>query len=105
MSTKRFKVFCILAFVAAASGLDFTQLPDNCLKGSDYDLPKEIDCITSKGVKITKIKSSAKTFYCIQFEKNSGDKNEFDVLSFDLRSSDYDLQFVSFDIGIVRSQM
>lgn len=99
MSTKKIKVFFILAFVASSSGSDFTRLPDNCLKGNDFDLPKDIECTTGKGVKVTKISSLAKTFYCIQFEKNSGEKKEFDVLSFDLRSSDYDLQFVSLDNG------
>lgn len=95
MSTRKIKIFFILAIVANATGLDFTKLPDSCLKGNDFDLPKDVECTTGKGVKVTKIKSLARTFYCIQYEKNSGDKNEFDVLAFDLRSSDYDLQFVS----------
>lgn len=100
MSTKQIKIFFILAIVANASGLDFTKLPDSCLKGNDLDLSKDIDCTTEKGVKVTKIKSLARTFYCIQYEKNNGDKNEFDVLAFDLKSSDYDLQFVSFVLDL-----
>lgn len=97
MSTRNIKIFFILAIIASsATALDFTKLPQSCLQGNDFDLPKDVECTTGKGVKVTKITSSTRTFYCIQYEKNSGDKKEFDVLAFDLRSSDYDLQFVSF---------
>ena len=40
------------------------------------------------------VKRKSQTFYCIKYEKRTGNVNTYDVLSFDLKE-DYELKFVS----------
>ena len=64
------------------------------MKGRALGQTKDVDCLTRNEVKVVKLTESSQTFYCIYYEKRTGNLNEFDVLSFDLSSDDYDFKFV-----------
>lgn len=71
-----------------------TRLADECLKGLMLSETENLKCVTDKGVSIQMVKRKLKTFYCIKYEKRTGNVNTYDVLSFDL-NEDYELKFVS----------
>lgn len=97
MISRELKVLFVLALsIANGICLDLGRLSDECLKGKLLSKLQDINCVTLKLVRIQKIQHQNDTFYCITYEKKSGNRNEFDVLSFDLHE-DYDLKFVSDD--------
>lgn len=93
MSAKGIKVILLLLSVLCAIGMDFNALSDDCLKNKILHETADLNCITSKNVKIQRIREGNQTFYCIKYEKKSGNRDEFDALTFDLHE-DYDLKFV-----------
>lgn len=81
-------------FITSIVCLNLKKASEDCLNGSSLPRNQEISCLTLNGVKINKIERQNQTFYCIYYEKKTGNRNEFDVLSFDLHE-DYDLKYVS----------
>lgn len=89
-------LFWFIVSVSSVVSLDFQRLSDDCLEGTSLQKLQDLTCTTPKGVKIHKSRKQNQTFYCINYEKKTGNRNEFDTLSFDLRG-DYDLKYVSYD--------
>jgi hypothetical protein len=75
-------------------GINLPQLSDDCIKSRKIQTQRSVECTTEKGVKIEKFTDENLTFYCISYEKKTGELSDFDVLSFDLHE-DYDLMLVS----------
>lgn len=98
MKSVELKVLVLFFYsVSSVFSLDFQRLSDDCLEGASLQKLQDLTCTTSsKGVKIHQIRNQNQTFYCINYEKKTGNRNEFDVLTFDL-SGDYDLKYVSYD--------
>lgn len=95
MSLKVTKIILVLTIAASSFALDFQRLSDGCLQGNLTER-QDLQCSTQKGVRIQTSRKSGQTFYCVSYEKKTGNKNEFDILSFDLPNDDYyDLKFVS----------
>lgn len=94
MSLKVIEIFLIFSLVSSSFGLDLQRLTHACLEGALKDI-QDVFCTTQKGVRIQTTRKLSKTFYCVSYEKKTGNKNEFEVLSFDLHNDDYDLTFVS----------
>lgn len=84
----------LLSCLSLALSLDFVRLTDDCLRGRSLQGNENLRCVTPKGLIVQHMIEDSQTFYCLKYEKKSGNKNEFDVLSFDLHE-DYDLKFVS----------
>lgn len=87
------KVFFVLISLSDISCLNFTKLSEFCLKSRISE--SNLQCTTEKGLQIQKIELGVKKFYCINYEKKTGNENEFDIVAFDLLHEDYDLKFVS----------
>lgn len=92
-SVGNLNVIFLLAFLFGVNCLDLQKLSDDCLKGKPA--PGGLECTTAKGVQIQRIHEGFQKFYCINYEKKTGNINEFDTLTFDLSHDDYDLKFVS----------
>lgn len=94
MTVGGIKLFFVLICVSSGVSLDLERLASDCLRSQTTSGAGDLECTTAKGLKIFKTQQLSQTFYCISYEKKTGKRDEFDVLSFDL-SEDYDLKFVS----------
>lgn len=95
MSARKLKLIFLVTFVSNALSLNLQRLADDCLRDRMLHETENLKCESLKGVKIQRIQDDNQTFYCIKYEKNTGQINEFDVLSFDLHV-DYDLKYVKY---------
>jgi hypothetical protein len=89
-------LFSLILSACLSSALSFnqTRITEECLSGLMLSETENLKCVTQKGVSVQMVKSNSQTFYCIKYEKKSGNVNMYDLLSFDL-AVDYDLKFVS----------
>ena len=93
MSVCKFKFFLVLSSLLAVNCLDLLKLNDECLKGKPSQF--SLECITTKGVRVQRIQEGTQKFYCVNYEKKTGNANEFHTLGFNLTLDDYELKFVS----------
>lgn len=93
MSARKLNLIFLMTFVLNVLSLDLQRLADDCLKDRVLHETENLKCETLNGVKVQRIQDENQTFYCFKYEKKTGVKIEFDVLSFDLHE-DYDLKYV-----------
>lgn len=108
MNTRRsFEMTCLrIGFIIAFVFLSFTianrtnrnlnlqQLQNRCLTHQST-APKSLTCITQKKLKMQITRGVENgVFYCLTYEKNTGNVYGFDSLTIELHP-DYDLQYVS----------
>jgi hypothetical protein len=96
LAMKHAALFSLILSACLSSVLSFnqTRITEECLSGLMLSETENLKCVTQKGVSVQMVKSNLQTFYCIKYEKKSGNVNMYDLLSFDL-AVDYDLKFVS----------
>lgn len=99
MIAKEIIMFFVLIFVTSQLSsvvcLNLERLQNECVRGRPLEGTVKLECVASE-VTIQMAKEGNQTFYCIIYEKNSGDILKFDVLSLGLLE-DYDLKYVSND--------
>jgi hypothetical protein len=84
MGANKIKFYILIACLSTVLCLDFERLMSDCLMGKALHVAENLKCETSKGVKVQRVQEKNQTFYCIKYERKSGNRNDFDVLSFDL---------------------
>lgn len=95
MSAQILKAIILLFCGSSVASLSLDRLADDCLKGRPLHATEDLKCSTDRKVGIQRIRERNQTFYCIKYEKKTGDRREFEVLSFDLHE-DYELKYASF---------
>lgn len=96
------KVFFMLTFILSANSL---ELSDECLNLNGKSIRWSLECTTASGLRIREILEGSQKFYCINYEKKTGNIDEFDILAFDLSHDDYDLKFVSVNISLIIAEI
>lgn len=94
MGAVNLKTLILLTCLSSVLGFNLTRIADECLKGIMLSETENLKCNTAKDLSVQMIKTRSQSFYCIKYEKKSGNPNDVDVLSFDLNEDDYDLKFV-----------
>lgn len=95
MGSRGIILFLFVTIISSIFCLNLEKLSNECLKNRSLHEEENLNCESLKGVAIHRIQHLNQTFYCIEYEKRTGEQNEFDVLSFDLHE-DYSLKYVKY---------
>lgn len=93
MTAKTLISLFVLIFVSKAICLDLMSLEKNCMEGKSLNETEKVECVGGE-LKMYVAREGNETFYCINYEKNTGNRYSYDVLSFEL-NEDYVMLYVS----------